>query len=345
MLKSKVILFCCLLSLLGASCFAQSKTENLPQIIFDTDMGGDIDDLGALYALHTYADQNLCTIAAVMSSWSMEHHVAGIDAVNTYFGRPDIPIGAHEGTPFAKEEYTWFLGKEYESTVSHATAMKTTPLYRKLLATAKDTSITVVVTGRLNNIYALLQSAPDDYSNLNGMNLVSQKVARFYIMGGNYLDPTRNEANFKHGGPGVTQYVVENCTRPMIFNGGKIGEAKFGYGTGTRINEWHDDHILKAGYGYFFKNPPEWTGLSSAEEIAPWSIWDIITVQVAVTGTQDYFDVVTEGSNMVMEDGTNRWVSDPDKDHRYLRPKMDPKTYADGVIEPLLMTDALHQRE
>ncbi len=338
-MKLLFLFFLCARILLG-----QSEQGTVPKIIFDTDIGGDIDDLGALYALHVYADQQLCTIEAVMSSWSMKYHVEGIDAVNTYFGRPDIPIGAHEGEVFAKEEYTWFLGENYKSDLTHAASMNTTDLYRKLLSEAKDQSMTIVVTGRLNNIYTLFKSQADQFSPLNGMALVAKKVDRFYIMGGIYTEELKKEANFKYGGPGVSKYVVDNCPRPMIFNGGEIGSSKFGYGTGIRINEWQEEHILKAGYGYFFRKPPEWTGLQPSDTIAPWSIWDIITVQVAVTGANDYFDVVEEGYNEVAEDGSNRWHTEPDKEHTYLVAKMNPKTYADTVIEPLLMTEALFQQ-
>ncbi|NHF58588.1 hypothetical protein FK220_004515 [Flavobacteriaceae bacterium TP-CH-4] len=333
-----------LLLLSATPVLGQSQPENIPKIIFDTDIGGDIDDLGALYALHVYADQGQCTIEAIMSSWSMQHHVTGIDAVNTYFGRPDIPIGAHEGEVFAKEEYTWYLGENYQSDQTHATSMKATELYRQLLSQAEDHSTTIVVTGRMNNLYKLFKSQPDRFSSLDGVELVSKKVDRFFIMGGIYTEGLEKEANFKHGGPGVSKYVIEHCPRPIIFNGGEIGGSQFGYSTGTRINEWPDGHILKAGYGYFFRNPPKWTGLASSDTIAPWSIWDIITVQMAVTGAKDYFDVVSEGYNQLEEDGTNRWQSQPDKQHSYLVAKMDPKIYADTIIEPLLMTEARSQQ-
>ncbi len=277
-----ILLFILLLSTRTAS-WAQ------PHIILDTDIGGDIDDLGALYALHVYADRGQCTIAAVMSSWAMRYHVNGIDAVNTYFGRPDIPVGAYADTVHQEEEYTWYLGEQYESDLTYDTAPQAIDLYRELLVASPDTSLTVVVTGRLNNIERLLRSAPDRHSPLTGVALVAQKVKAFYIMGGRYDAPTDKEANFHHGGPGVTQYVLANCPRPMIFNGGEVGGAAFGYLTGEKINNLPDENILKAGYQYFFQNPPAWTKREPVDRVDPWSIWDIITVQVAVTGGKRLF--------------------------------------------------------
>lgn len=333
MLKSFFLL---VLTLCLFYCQAQKNSE-VPKIIFDTDIGGDIDDLGALYALHVYADKGLCEIEAVMTSWAMAFHVDGVDAVNTYFGRPDIPIGAYDDEFHEEEEYTWYLGEQFPHDLTGREAPKTIPLYRELLSKSSDTSITIVVTGRLNNMERLLKSESDGHSSLNGKELIAKKVKSIYVMGGMYAGQPYVESNFKWGGKGVSQYVVENFPRPMIFNGGEIGEAKKGYSTGDRINELPEGHILKEGYGYFFKNPPKWTRMESSDAIKEWSIWDIITIQVAVTGIQDYFDIVEEGYNHVEPSGMNEWKSRPDREHAYLTQKMDPKTYADSVIETLFM--------
>ncbi len=332
--------FFLLIIVLAVCACKQKQKDTIPKIIFDTDIGGDIDDLGALYALHVYADQGLCNIVAVMSSWSMKYHVNGIDAVNTYFGRPDIPIGVYEDKFFEEDDYTWFVGEKFSNDINAVTAPKATILYRELLSKSTDTSITIVVTGRLNNIAKLLKSKPDTYSHLHGSDLIQKKVKAMYVMGGFYDGQSQVESNFKWGGKGVTKYVVDNFSRPMIFNGGEIGEAKQGYSTGDRINQLSDDHILKSGYQYFFQNPPKWTKMKPSDTIKEWSIWDIITVQVAVTGIEDYFDIVEKGHNSVDSLGYNSWKNTPDKDHSYLKQKMDPKLYADSVIETLFMQEA-----
>ena len=64
------------------------------KIIFDTDMESDCDDVGALAMLHSLADNGeaeiLGTMVCSLNPWS----VPTVDAINTYFHRPDIPIGA-----------------------------------------------------------------------------------------------------------------------------------------------------------------------------------------------------------------------------------------------------------
>jgi hypothetical protein len=312
---------------------------NVPNIIFDTDIGGDIDDLGALYALNVYADSGLCKIAGVMCSWPMAHHPAGIDAVNTFFGRDDVPVGIIDEAPFSNEQYTWYLAKNFKSDLIYEKTPKSTALYRKLLTNSADTSITIVTVGRLHNLYYLFQSGTDSISPLNGVELVRQKVKEFYMMGGRYDKEHQGEANFYSGGHNFTKYVVDNCPRPITFNGGEIGDKKMGYSTGFNINKLPSNHILKAGYNYFFKYPPEWSAISPSDSILEWSIWDIITVQLAVTGLKNYFDVVNIGYNSIDSTGINTWKSIQDKDHNYVVKKMDPKQYADSVIEKLLLVE------
>ena len=67
------------------------------KIIFDTDLGGDFDDLGALAMLHHFVDKGECDLLAVMC-WSTEQYaVSAIDAVNRFYQHPDIPVGVRKG--------------------------------------------------------------------------------------------------------------------------------------------------------------------------------------------------------------------------------------------------------
>ena len=82
------------LILLVYLAFLGNTLRGQEKIIFDTDFDSDIDDVGALYMLHTLADQGkaeiLATILASTHFWSP----FALDAVNAYWGRPQLPIGA-----------------------------------------------------------------------------------------------------------------------------------------------------------------------------------------------------------------------------------------------------------
>lgn len=57
-------------------------------------------------------------------------------------------------------------------------------LYRKLLASQADNSVSIVSVGFFTCLAQLLESAPDSYSPLSGIELVSHKVKCLYLMGG-----------------------------------------------------------------------------------------------------------------------------------------------------------------
>ncbi len=66
-------------------------------VIFDTDFGPDYDDVGAITLLHCFADSGWVRILATMGSSKYNNAAAAINVFNTYFGRPDIPIGMVSG--------------------------------------------------------------------------------------------------------------------------------------------------------------------------------------------------------------------------------------------------------
>jgi hypothetical protein len=62
-------------------------------VIFDTDMGPDYDDVGDIALLHAFADSGKATILATIASNKYEGVAAVLSVFNTWFHRPDIPIG------------------------------------------------------------------------------------------------------------------------------------------------------------------------------------------------------------------------------------------------------------
>lgn len=54
--------------------------------------------------------------------------------------------------------------------------MEATEVYRKVLSEAEDYSIVISSIGFVQNIAHLLQSEPDQYSPLNGYDLIMKKV-------------------------------------------------------------------------------------------------------------------------------------------------------------------------
>ena len=75
----------------SGEAYPSSPSVNL---ILDTDLGPDYDDVGAMALMHALADSGQVKILATVSSNLDERVVPCIEVINTYFKRPDIPVGA-----------------------------------------------------------------------------------------------------------------------------------------------------------------------------------------------------------------------------------------------------------
>lgn len=154
------------------------------KIIYDTDFDSDIDDVGALYLLYTLADQNKVEILGTILSSTHFWSPFALDAVNTFWGHPDMPIGApftdgvNKGSVYAET-----IAKTFPNDMGQLKELEeATHLYRRILASQADSSVTLLTVGHLTNISKLLASVPDESSPLPGHELVRKKVKCWVAM-------------------------------------------------------------------------------------------------------------------------------------------------------------------
>lgn len=172
-----------------------NTAQDVPTIILDVDIPSSTDDMFALQMLYRYADAGKCKVLGVVVD---RVGVAGaeiVDVMNTYYGYPDIPIGlSRKGI---EDSQVWIdyspLGKHLgadgkpmfrRTHDDYAGLPEGWRLYRKLLAGQPDHSVSICSVGFINALAQLLQSGSDEYSPLNGVELVKQKVKAIYVMGG-----------------------------------------------------------------------------------------------------------------------------------------------------------------
>jgi hypothetical protein len=89
------------LALFVAACSAPHNESGTgayrPSLIFDTDIGSDCDDAGAMAVLHRLADKGRINIFGVIFSSGRNRYGAGVcDAINTYYGRDELPLGQYK---------------------------------------------------------------------------------------------------------------------------------------------------------------------------------------------------------------------------------------------------------
>jgi len=296
--------------------------EPIP-IILDTDISGDVDDVGAVTILHTLANRGEAKILAmgvcIKNPWS----ALCLDALNTYFRRPDIPLGVVKGPASpSPSNYAQGIAQEFPHALKSAEdAPNAALIYRQVLAKQADRSVVMVSVGPLTNYRNLLKTAADPYSSLGGVELVKQKVRAWVCMGGRF--PEGRETNLVIDGPAAA-YAIAYWPTPIIFSGGEIGDQIM---TGAGLRKASAGTPVRRAYELF-------NGLNNRQS------WDQTAVLYAVRGLDgglaDYWHVRSKGYLQVNEDGSNVWRDSPDKEHSYLVRKMPPEKIAVVIGELML---------
>lgn len=299
-------------------------------IIFDTDIGPDYDDIGAITLLHAMADSGECKILATMASNKHQRIAAVLDVMNTYFNRAGIPIGVVRGNAVdmgAPQKWDSLIVSNYPHTIqSNDQAEDALQLYRKILAAQPDKSVTIVTVGFLTNLANLLQSEPDKFSPLSGKDLITRKVKLLVSMAARFDNEMGKFQEFNVVKDSVaSKMAMDNWPTPIIFSGFEIG-AKIHTGLPIVNNTIIQHSPVK---DVFAKSIP----LDPNDKNGRMS-WDETAVLVAVRGFKKYFDVV-KGEIICNPNGSNGWNSKGKRDY-FLVQKM-PIAEIEKVLNDLMM--------
>lgn len=280
-----------------------SSSAQQVKIIFDTDMESDVDDVGALALLHGLAANGEAEILATMVCSLNPWAVPTVDAINTYFNQPNIPIGAVKTYGvYRNSKYAKIISEEFPQDIGLGeNAPDAVTLYRQILSSQSDTSVVIVTVGYLSNLSNLLSSPPDNISPLNGVELVKQKVKHLVCMGGRYpySQDIGRWGNFKPD-PDAIVKVSKFWPTLITFTGGgdfadliKTGSPSFNHKSKT-------DLVARA-YNIFLEGwNRDWHHSA-----------DLIAVYAAVRGYNEFFKLHTQGYNHIFEDGTLMWRLQP----------------------------------
>jgi inosine-uridine nucleoside N-ribohydrolase len=308
----------------GQGLFAQIPVP----VIFDTDIAPDYDDVGAIALLHAFADRGEAKILATISSNAFETTGPTLSVFNTYFKRPEIPIGVTKtALPNKACGQLWaeaIVQLYPHSLQSNDKAWDAVALYRKILASSSDTSVVIITVGFFTNLAKLMDSKPDEYSPLGGKELVTRKVKRLVSMA----------ARADQDGPGGYEFnvmvdamsskkVFEQWPRPFILSGFEVGAKIL---TGIRLI--HNDSIQHSPVKDAFR-----IALSKDNNSVGRNSWDETAVWVAVRGMEPYFGYRRLNFE-IMEDGKDLVI--PGEKMEYLVLKVPPEIIA-KQIEDLMM--------
>jgi inosine-uridine nucleoside N-ribohydrolase len=262
----------------------RQKYTGIPLVIFDTDIGSSTDDLFAMQMLYRYADEGRCKLLGIVVDREGDDYAALADVMNTYFGYADLPIGVERSGVKHPSVFIDYKGL-YKLTVGAGEPMfrrtlsdySTLPdgwkLYRQLLASQPDHSVSICSTGFVCNLDQLLASQPDQFSPLTGIELIRQKVKCLYLMAGVFTSSEEPDYNFLQA-PEFAQRFMDQWPQDVdiVFSPMEVGN-EIEYRPETVISDihWTDIHPIKQVY----KNYPCDTGQK---------MWDPLTVIHAVEG-------------------------------------------------------------
>lgn len=288
--------------------FACSITAAEPvRLIFDTDIGNDIDDALALAVIHALQDRGECELLAVTVSKQNAYAATYVDAVNTYYGRPDIPIGR------VKNGMTPKPGKYVEVVVEtkneegkplypfdlgpNSKAPEAVALLRKTLAAQPDHSVVLLVVGFSTNVVRLMESKPDEFSPLNGVELIKKKIRLLSMMAGSF--------EFEPKGPGKER--IEYNVKVDIPSAKKVIEN---WPTELVMSPWYLGYSIKIpavsmerDYGHSGPNPIQHGYRLYGKMPYDRPCYDLTSVLLAVRPDRAYFALTKTGNVKVDEKG------------------------------------------
>lgn len=278
-----------------SACHVENKSGfNKNSIIFDTDMESDVDDVGALAILHALADSGEVKILGVMVCAENPWSILSADRINTYFNRENIPLGQLKRQGVNRESrYAQQVAEEFPGILeSSSDAQDAVEQYRKLLASQSNNSVIILTVGYLTNLRDLLVSGPDNYSDLDGKELVRQKVRQWVCMGGKF--PSGREANIRWDTEASIE-VINNWPSEIIFSGWEIGNMD----TGSQILNLPKSSPVRRAYELFGRIPHK--------------SWDQVATLFAVRGIDNgpaskYWKLSNPGQIVIDSiDGSNVW--------------------------------------
>lgn len=276
------------------------------RIIFDTDIGNDIDDALALAVLHAFESRGEAKILAVTITKDNQYAAPYIDLVNTFYGRPGIPIGVVKNGKTPEDSPMIRIPcerKRADGTPMYPrrlndgrTAEDAVALLRRTLQGEQDGSVTLVQVGFFTNLARLLESDRD---------LIARKVKLLVVMAGAF--PTGiAEYNVKIDLP-ASQNLFRNWPTPIVASGFEIGNSILYPAVSIeRDYRYVENHPIADAYRAYKKMPYD----------RP--TWDLTAVLYAVRPDRGYFSLSPSGEISADAQGRTHFTESAGGKHRYL---------------------------
>jgi len=330
------ILLIVIFLIISCSLFAQKQHPPV-RIIFDTDIAPDYDDVGALAMLHAFADRGEAVILATISSNAFETTAPTLSVLNTYFNRASIPIGITKTKlPDKSCSQQWaeaIISKYPHGLKSNAGAIDAVELYRKILSSQPDKSVTIVSVGFFTNLAGLLYSHPDAWSKLNGTDLVKKKMKQLVSMAASLGKDGKSGYEFNvMTDAAASKKVLADWPTPVTISGFEIGQKIL---TGMRLI--NNANIKNSPVKDAFK-----IALAKDNNNVGRKSWDETAVLVAVRGLAPWFSYRRLNFE-IKDDGQDVLIAG--KKFKYVVFKQSPELIGKALEDLMMHQPALRKKE
>jgi inosine-uridine nucleoside N-ribohydrolase len=296
--------------ILAVAAFATVLIQAAPpvRIIFDTDIGNDVDDALAMAMIHTLETRGEFKLLAVTTTKDNRFVGPFIDLIDTFYKRPGIPIGVvRDGKTKDDGKFLRPVVESgfYPHTLTDSQkAPDALALLRQTLAAAPDHSVVIVQVGFSTNLARLLDSKPDLSSMLSGRELVRSKVRFISAMAGHF--PTGPaEFNVKIDVEAARKLFDESPV-PIVFSGYEVGKAILYPATSIEKDfSYVPHHPVADAYRAYMEMPYD----------RP--TWDLTSV-LYVARPKGLFGISPKGRVSVDDQGVTSFKEDPTGLHQYL---------------------------
>ena len=276
--------------------------------------------------IHALQNRNEVRLLAVTITKDNHDAAPFVDLVDTFYGRPDIPIGVVRNgkttndTPMlkvpvdrrdARGNFVYPRRLRDGSQAPEAVALLT-----RVLNEQPDGSVTIAQIGFSTNLARLVADPA-------GRALAARKVKALYLMAGNFQRPDP-EYNVFTDGPAFDD-LMKNWPTDMIFSGFEIGLViTFPMETINRDFSWTENHPVVEAYKVYTGKPEDHPN------------WDSTAVLDAIRPDRGYFDLSPTGNVVLGEKNTTVFTPDAAGRCRYLVLKPDQVSRVRELIAGLV---------
>lgn len=274
------------------------------RLIFDTDMGNDIDDALALAVIHALESRGEAQLLAVTVTKDNRYAAPYCDLVNHFYGRGNIPVGVVRNGKTPEDSPMIRVPVERQPAYprklrDYRQAPEAVELIRRTLEAQPDQSVVIVQVGFSTNLARLLDSP-------GGVDLVRRKVRLLSMMAGGFAGG-KPEYNVRIDLESASK-VIHEWPGSIVLSGFEIGNALlYPASSIERDFAYVDRHPVVDAYRAYKKMPYD----------RP--TWDLTSVLFAVRPDHNYFSLSEPGRIEVQADGRTVHHAELGGRHRYLK--------------------------